>query len=37
MQELFAYLDPHKKGFLTEIDWRVAFGTISFAYLKWIY
>lgn len=26
MQELFADLDPHKKGHLTESDWENAFG-----------
>lgn len=26
IQQLFSYLDPHKKGHLTENDWEVAFG-----------
>ena len=26
MQQLFADLDPHKKGHLTELDWENAFG-----------
>jgi hypothetical protein len=25
MQKLFAELDPHKKGYLTESDWKNAF------------
>ncbi|KAL4491412.1 hypothetical protein ABPG72_008068 [Tetrahymena utriculariae] len=29
LQELFAYLDPHKKGFLTESDWINQFGHIN--------
>ena len=26
LQTLFADLDPHKKGYLTELDWTTAFG-----------
>jgi hypothetical protein len=26
MQQLFSELDPHKKGFLSESDWMLAFG-----------
>jgi len=26
LQQLFSELDPHKKGFLTESDWKLAFG-----------
>ncbi|EAS02007.2 EF hand protein (macronuclear) [Tetrahymena thermophila SB210] len=29
LQELFAYFDPHKKGFLTESDWINQFGHIN--------
>lgn len=30
LQILFADLDPHKKGYLSELDWVNAFGTYSF-------
>lgn len=30
LQVLFADLDPHKKGYLTELDWTNAFGAYSF-------
>jgi len=30
LQTLFADLDPHKKGYLSELDWLNAFGTYSF-------
>lgn len=26
VQQLFSELDPHKKGFLTESDWKLAFS-----------
>ena len=26
LQQLFSELDPHKKGFLTESDWKIAFS-----------
>ena len=29
MQQLFADLDPHKKGHLTELDWENAFGIVK--------
>lgn len=32
LRELFAYFDPHRKGYLTEQDWNNAIG--SFSYLK---
>jgi Ca2+-binding EF-hand superfamily protein/nucleoid DNA-binding protein len=31
MQELFAYLDPHKKGFLSRDDWELCLGTFSYS------
>lgn len=30
LQTLFADLDPHKKGYLNELDWTNAFGSYSF-------
>ena len=26
MQQLYCFLDPHKKGYLSEVDWQKAFG-----------
>ena len=31
IQELFAYLDPHKKGFLSKDDWELCLGTFSYS------
>ena len=29
VQQLFSDLDPHKKGHLTDVDWKTAFGGYS--------
>lgn len=29
LQQLFSELDPHKKGFLTESDWKLAFDGLN--------
>lgn len=31
VQELFAYLDPHKKGFISIKDWELCLGTFSYS------
>lgn len=31
VQELFAYLDPHKKGFISAQDWELCLGTFSYS------
>jgi len=28
-QELFSYLDPHKKGYINLIDWKQSFGKFN--------
>jgi len=34
IQKLFADLDPHKKGYLSESDWKNAFSKLL-SYLSW--
>ncbi|OMJ84015.1 hypothetical protein SteCoe_14938 [Stentor coeruleus] len=31
LQNLFAYLDPHKKGFLSQEDWNLCLGSFSYS------